>query len=330
MKKSIIVVAVIAILVIAVFILMSFAKPKPASSPEVSLGYSALRISLPIFVAQDKGYFTEQGLNVKLERFDTAQPMMQSLVAGNLQTAGYTALPITETAMLRGKTDLYFTTSMLEDQNHRISYLIIPKNASQNFSYADLKNKKIGILPTVAYKVWLEQLLQNKGVDVKSVQIVQLDPTLEANALQSKQVDALFTNDPVATTVLQKGIGRLISNEVELLRIFGEPFVFGSFNIRKDFADKNPAITRKLITALDKAVDFINNNPTEAKQILKNYLADAQKPFVDAYPDALYQTSAQVSPQTFQQITNQYHQLGIIDGDLQVENLVITDQFSPK
>jgi ABC-type nitrate/sulfonate/bicarbonate transport system substrate-binding protein len=54
---------------------------------------------------QSRGFFAEQGLKVKLVRFDTAQPLMQSLVAGNLQAGGYTALPITFTAMLRGKTE---------------------------------------------------------------------------------------------------------------------------------------------------------------------------------------------------------------------------------
>lgn len=238
------------VIVIAVGGFFLFQKPNtPVQKPDIleniTIGYSALRISLPVFVAQDKGYFKEAGLNVKLERFDTAQPLMQSLVSGKIQAAGYTALPITYTAMLRGKTDLYFVTSMLEDQSHRISYLIIPKNSTENFSYADLQGKKIGILPTVAYKVWLEEILKSKGVDPKSVEITQLDPTLQAAALKTKQVDALFTSDPVATTVLQKGLGRLISNEVEVPRTFGEPFIFGSFNIRKDFADKNPEGTPK-------------------------------------------------------------------------------------
>ena len=316
------------ILAVVVFVVVNLSKSKMPE--EVTIGYSALRISLPIFVAQDKGFFAEEGLKVKLERFDTAQPLMQSLVAGNIQVGGYTALPITYTAMLRGKTDLYFVTSMLEDQNHRISSLIIPKNSAENFSYADLKGKKVGILPTVAYKVWLEELLKNKGVDVKSVEIIQLDPSLQANVLQSKQVDALFTNDPVATTILQKGIGRLISNEVELPKIFGEPFLFGSLNIRKDFADKNPSVTKKIISALNKAVTFVNDNPTEAKQILKNYLSDTQKPFADFYPDALYQKSTEVDSKAFQQIADQYHLLGIIDGDLMVEDLVISKSFPAK
>lgn len=164
-------------------------------------------------------------------------------------------------------------------------------------------------------------------MDIKTVEIVQLDPSLQATALQSKQVDALFTGDPVGTTVLQKGIGRLISNEVELPKIFGEPFLFGSFNIRKDFAEKNPSVTKKLVSALDKAVEYVNDNPAESKQILKNYLSETQKPFADFYPDALYQKSDEVNPSIFQKAADNYRQLNIIDGDLMVEDLVVSKNF---
>jgi ABC-type nitrate/sulfonate/bicarbonate transport system substrate-binding protein len=293
---------------------------------DVTIGYSALRISLPIFVAQEKGYFAEEGLNVNLQRFDTAQPMMDALVAGNVEVAGYTAVPITYNAMLRSGTDLYFASVLLEDQQHRLSYLIVPKSAPDTMKISDLKGKKIGILPTVAYKVWIEEILKAKGVQPADVQIVQLDPTLTVTAFQSGQVDALFTNDPVATTVLQKGIGRLISNDVELPSIFGEPFLFGSFNIRKDFADQHPETTQKIVRALDKAIAFTMDNQTEAKQLMKKYLAEAQKPFVDFYPDALYQNSTQVDATAFQKAADTYLDIGIIKKPLNVEHLILKAQ----
>ncbi len=293
---------------------------------EVTIGYSALRISLPVFVAQEKGFFTDEDLNVNLERFDTAQPLMSSLVAGNIPIAGYTALPITYNAMLRSKTDLYFVTSMLEDQQHRISYLIVPSDTPQDFSIADLKGKKIGILPTVAYKAWIEEVLRKNNVNPSEVEIVQIAPALSPSALESKQVDALFTNDPAATTVLQQKIGRLLSQDVEVPKYLGEPFLFGSFNIRKDFAEANPEITEKVISAMNRAVEFVNNDPTEAKKVMKKYLHESQQPFVDFYPDALYQQTTEVTTQEFQDIADQYLEIGIIQESLKVKDLVITEK----
>ncbi len=295
------------------------------SPEEITIGYSALRISLPVFVAQEEGFFAAEGLNVKLLRFDTAQPLMNSLTAGSIQIAGYTALPITYNAMLRGKTDLYFLTALFEDQNHRISYLIVPKDTPKTFTIADLKGKKIGILTTLAYRVWLEEILKKHKVKPSEVEIVQIAPALTPSALESRQVDALFTNDPAATTVLQRGIGRLLSEEVEVPGIMGGPFIFGSFNIRKDFANKNPLVTIKVMRALDRAVVFINKNQKEASQIMKKYLHESQKPFVDFYPDALYQTTFEISPKHFQDIADKYLAMGVIQQPLKVEHLIISE-----
>ena len=289
---------------------------------EITIGYSALRISLPVFVAQEKGFFADEGLNINLERFDTAQPLMSSLVAGNIPIAGYTALPITYNAMLRSETELYFVTSMLEDQQHRISYLIVPTDTSQDFSISDLKGKKIGILPTVAYKAWIEEILRKNNVDLSEVEIVQIAPALSPSALESKQVDALFTNDPAATTVLQQKIGRLLSREVEVPKYLGEPFLFGSFNIRKDFADANPEITKKVISAMNKAVKFVNSNPTEAKEMMKKYLHESQQEYVQFYPDASYQLTTETSDKKFQDVADQYLDIGIIPSELQVGGLI--------
>ena len=320
-------IGIIAVFLIAVGVFI-FSNKKPAD--EIIIGYSALRISLPVFAAKEKAYFAGEGLNVKLVRFDTAQPLMTSLVAGSVRIAGYTALPITYNAMLRSKTDLYFVTAMLEDQKHRISYLIVPKDTPDTFTIAELKGKKIGILPTVAYRAWLEEILKFNEVDPSDVKIVQITPALTPSALESGQVNALFTNDPAATTILQRGIGRLLSKEVEVPKIFGEQFVFGSFNIRKDFADNNPEIAAKIVRALDKAVTFVNNNPDEAKQIMKKYLHESQKPFVDFYPDALYQTTTEVDHKKFQDIADKYLEIGIIQEPLKVEHLVISENFFSK
>ena len=319
------------VLVAGLFFLLNVVGPlgvsysKPVE--EISIGYSALRISLPIFVAQEKGYFVNEGLKATLVSFDTAQPMMNSLVAGSIQMAGYTALPITFSAMLRSKTDLYFATAMLEDQKHRISYLIVRRDTPQNFTIADLRGKRIGILPTVAYRVWLEEILKQRGVKPSEVEIVQIAPALTPSALESGQISALFTTDPAATTVLRRGIGRLLSEDVEVPKILGEKFIFGSFNMRKDFADSNPETAMKVVRALDKAVVFVNKNPEESKRIMKKYLHESQQPFVEFYPDALYQSTTETDPAKFQTLADKYLEMGIIQEKMSVHRLVLIEHF---
>lgn len=294
------------------------------NNERVTIWYSALRISLPVFVAQEQWYFTEAWLDVELERYDTAQPLMGALVWGNIDMAWYTALPITYNMMLRSETDLLFLSAMIEDQDHRISYLIVPDDAPENFSIQDLQWKKIGILPTVAYKAWIEQiLLANNLNPQEDVELVQIAPALSPSALETWQVDALFTNDPAATTVIEQWIWRLLSDEVLVPSILWEPFVFGSFNIREDYANDNPIIVKKVNDALDQAITFINENPQQSKLLMTSYLQESQQPYVSSYPDARYLPSNEVSDELFQTIATQYVDIGIIQESIDLTGLTL-------
>src|SRR6266404_106570 len=86
---------------------------------KVTIGYGKLRISLPVFVAEKKGYFKAENLDVTLQPFDTAQPLMDALVAGHLPMGGFTAFPITMTAMQKSGAQLYFVGVLNEDKEHR-------------------------------------------------------------------------------------------------------------------------------------------------------------------------------------------------------------------
>ena len=287
----------------------------------VTIGYSALRISLPVFVAYENGYFEQEGLNVKLERFETAQPLMEALLAGVVNIAGYTALPITFNCMLKSQKQLYFATAMMEDQDHLVSYFLVPVDAAKNVRISNLTGKQIGILPTVAYKVWLEIILKENEVNPDDVKIVPVAPMIEPDALWSGEIDALFTNDPAATKAIKDNIARKISDEALVPKYLGEPFIFGSFNIDKTFADNNPEIVEKVVAALDKAVHFINENNDQAKQAMKKFVHGHPKDYIEFYPDAYYKKTTEVTGADFQKISDQYFEIGIIPNKLAVKKL---------
>lgn len=295
---------------------------------DVEIGYSRLRISLPIFVAQEKGYFRDAGIHACLRQYDTAQPLMQALVEGRLNAGGYTALPITYNGMIRANRRLRFVTAMMEDQRHRISFLLVPTNSDIR-SVSDLRGKRIGILPTIAYQKWLEAVLERAGVPLSTVVIQQIEPTLQVQALQRGGVDALFTNDPAATSAIQLGVARQLSDEVEVPAVFGEPFIFGSFNVTDEWARNNPDTFNSLVVALDRAVTFINENPAAARDAMRGYLPERFRPHIQHYPAPLYLPTSQVTTAMFERMSSQYRERGIIPRDVSLNGLVVTRERAP-
>jgi len=296
----------------------------PPGPTRLTIGYSRLRISLPVFVAEQQGIFRRHGLQTELVMYDTAQPLMQALVEGRVRAAGYTALPITYNGMIRSHTKLYFLTAMVEDQEHRISYLLRRRGDTAIGSVGDLRGRNVGILPTVAYRAWLTALLEDSGVDPGEVTIQQIAPAMQLQALRSGGVDALFTNDPAATSAIAEGIAEPVNDFVEVPRALGEPFLFGSFNVRKDWADAHRDEVARLAAALDEAVDFVSQHPADAKRAMRAYLPDAFRDHVDRYPDARYLRSDQVEEAAFTRAADQCRQRGIIPEALSLTGLVYT------
>ncbi len=312
------------LLLFTVFALSGCGKADPAATQslqKVKIGYSRLIISLPVFVAAEKGLFKKNGLDVELVPFDTAQPLMDALLSGQLDVAGYTAYPITFNGQLRSKKDLYYLTSLIEDEKHPISMLIVKKDSPIQ-TITELKGKRIGILPTIAYKAWIEQILKANGIAPEEVVIQQLAPPMTASALDAGTVDAVFTNDPAATTTLQKGIGRLLTQGAIVPKYQWSPLPFGSFNISKEFADKNPDIAKRIAKSLDEAIELINTNPTEAKKLMSSYVAEGERPFVEYYANPYYQKTNEVTAADMTKLTTAYQNQGIIKAPLDITNLI--------
>ena len=330
MKRTIIAIILVASLVVAYLLFakgdVSPEQPNVDGLTSVDIGYSRLRISLPVFVAKEKGFFEEFGIDANLEMYETAQPLMQALLEGRVDVAGYTALPITYNGMLRSGKDLYFVSIMVEDQEHRISYLLRPVTEAGESpkikSVKDLEGKVVGILPTIAYKSWLEAILIENGLTPdQDVIIQQTAPTLQSQALRSGGVDALFTNDPSATSAIRTGVAELISDEVEVPAYLGSPFPFGSFNVSKEWADSNPETMSNIAKALEKAIDFVNANPEEAKDFMKPYLPEQFQSHVQFYPDAQYMKMGKSNEKILQDAADQYLDIGIINKPLNLSGL---------
>jgi len=290
------------------------------------VGFSRLRISLPVFVAMEKGLFEKNGLDVQLEMYDTAQPLMQALIEGRVNAAGYTALPITFNGMLRSGKELYFLTSMIEDSKHRISYFIKPAGSTLS-SIRDLKGKTIGILPTIAYKGWLEAILRANQIDPEQdVRIQQIAPSQQPRSLQTGAIDILFTNDPAATTAIELGVGEILDpTVVEVPLYINDPFLFGSFNVSKEWADSNPEVFSRIKAALDEAVSYIDEFPEESKLAMVPYLSDTFAKHAVKYPNSRYSLSQNTREEDFEKTIEFYLEAGIIPKELSVKGLIVNE-----
>ncbi len=288
---------------------------------DIVIGYSALRISLPLFVAVENLYFKKEKVRVKLERFDTAQPLVNALVSGSIQAGGYSALPISLNISQEKNIDLYHITSILEGSNHQVNYLLI-SSKNRDLDWKKIRGKKIGILPTHAYQIWIKEILKQHNLTENDVDIIPVDSVNQIEFLDNGSIDLLFTNDPMATTIIETGVGVEFQGSENLIDILGDPYIFGTFNVRKDFADNNKIITQKVSNALDRAIEYIQKNPEKSKKIMKKYIHETDKKFVKFYPNPFYQKNQNVDINLLQYILDKYVELDILKNKVDVQKIM--------
>jgi len=266
-----------------------------AEEEQVIIGISTLRISLPVFVAAEHRLFEKHGLTAELRRHDTAQPLADELAAERLDAGGYVAFPI-----LFGAADppprLRVLTAVVEDATHPLSYLLVKKGSGLR-GVASLAGRKVGILPTVAYRRWLEAILRHDGVRPEDVTIVPIAPPLEAEALAGGGIDALFTGDPMATAALSAGLAEPLTASPDVPRVLGDPFLFGTFAVTEKLVRERPAAARALRDALDEAIGMIAADPAVGRAAMAPYVRETERRFIDRYAAARYLRSAEVRPE---------------------------------
>ena len=303
-------------------LLASACSPADSAEPgseRLVLGYSALRISLPLFVAEQRGLFEAHGVDVELRRYETAQPLVEEVLDGRVLAGGFAALPIVFNASARDGSQVRIALAMIEDEAHPVSYLLRRRGDSSIGSASDLRGRRVGVLPTVAYQRWLEAIVRDAGVDPSDVTIIPIAPPQQTAALESGGVDALFTNDPMATATLAASVGEPLGPPAPVPSATGEALVFGSFLVHPRLVRERPDTVRRLLAALDEAARFIDSDQAAARRLMTSYVRAAEQPYVTRYPDAHFLPSGRFGDAELGRAVRSMVELGVLDESRDVE-----------
>jgi NitT/TauT family transport system substrate-binding protein len=217
---------------------------------KAKVGVLRLQSSAPVFIAQDKGYFREAGLDVELKFFDAAQPIAVATTSGDVDF-GITAFTA-GLYNLAGKGTLKVIGGMSRE---KAGYPLIGYFAS-NKAYAaglktpkDLAGKRVAVTQVGSSFHYSLGLLADKyGFKVSDVTIVPLQSLSNAAAaLKGETVDAALLPVSTARKLMDDGGAKLlgwVGDETpwQLGAVFASP---------KTLANK--ALVTKLLTALERA-----------------------------------------------------------------------------
>lgn len=281
----------------------------------VTIGYSALGVSLPLFVAHKTGLFADQGLRVEMKGYPTAHPLVEAVIDNAVPCGGFVAFPISMHRHVRAR-PLYYACAVAEDLENPISFLLVRRGTTIR-SIEDLAGRRVGVLPTRAYREWLKVLLARAGLgyhpvvtdktcrctetcgtsklpEALLVHTYDVLPYETAAALRSGRVDAVFTNDPGVTDAVRSGAAEIFGEQPILPALLGSPFLFGSFVLDSEFVAERPDDARKIVTALDEGVRACQRDPAEVRRLSASYLPRSCADLRDGLGKPVFLTSQEV------------------------------------
>ncbi len=174
---------------------------------EFNLGYLNSTAHLLAFVAQEEGYFKEEGLNVTLTQFSSASELASGLESGKLDVAFIGSVPA-----LTFQSQGHYLTIFGGAMTNGHGYVIKPEYTEglSSWDVSILKDRNVASVKNSVQDAELQILLRNANIEIGEgagqVNIVYFDSQKDAYAaLQNDSIDAASVYSPYAS--LAKGQG---------------------------------------------------------------------------------------------------------------------------
>ena len=284
----------------------------------INVGHREHVSYMPYYIALENGLFDEYGLTVRDATFETTNQMLSAIVAGHIDVVFSGAnLEVAFSLEEKFPESLYVFTTLDVSSETGITCVMVHVD-SDIMSLSDVRGKNTATLSGTFSPIWVNFALKSVGLSLEDVTIQGMSPGLQLGALESKQVDVLFTVEPVCTFGVNRGVGKIIYNEP--LQHLGTSLTASVMS--RDFVTQHPDISEKLITINDKAIDFIRENPDEALSIMAKHTG-YREDLIVGMKVPVFSKSSEVHVQNLQTLANTFFEEGILEKKIDVAGMVL-------
>jgi NitT/TauT family transport system substrate-binding protein len=229
----------------------SQAPSEPAAElTPVTMGYVPALIFAPVFVAKEKGYFAEFGIDMTLEPLPGGSDMVVLTASGDFDAGIGGTGPAFFNAIDAGLPITVIAPGHQEG-SPVATPLMISKEACESgeiTSVADLKGKRVSVNARGATEYWLAAALATGGLTPADITVETLAFPDAVAALQSGAIDAAMVGEPLATQAERDGIAVRLASDFAVQNI--QPtMIFAN----STWAAENPELAAGIVAGFVKA-----------------------------------------------------------------------------
>ena len=281
----------------------------------------------PQYVALEKGYFEEVGLDVELVLANGADKVTAAVLSGDAEI-GFSGSEATIYVYNGGEKDYLKTFAQLTQKD---GSFLVSREKYDNFSLEDLKGKTIiGGRAAGMPEMTLKYALKQNGIDPNKD--LEVDTSIAFAAMSGAfiggQGDFVALFEPNALDIENNGYGYVVASIGEL----GGVVPYTSYSARKSYIEENKDVIDGFTKAIQKGLDYVHNHTDRevAEAILDQFpdtsLTDLEKVIaryrsIDAWP-----TTTQFSEESFNRLQDIMLDYGAISEKVSYSKLIVNEK----
>lgn len=273
MKSNIFIGIVVIVIVIVAIVSITVLKHKNTNNDVKNIKVSEVTRSVfyaPQYVAINKGYFKENGIEIELTTGQGADAVMTSVLS-NQVNIGFAGPEASIYVYNEGKEDY---CQVFAQMTKKDGSFLVAREKNDNFKWQDLKGKTIipGRKGGVPYMT-LEYVLRKNGLDPKKD--VVLDDSIKfdlmAGAFTSGTADYVTLFEPTASLTQNENKGYIVASVGEAA---GE-IPYTAYFAKKSYIENNKETIQKFTNAIYKGQKWVKENSSEdIAKVVQSFFPD--------------------------------------------------------
>jgi NitT/TauT family transport system substrate-binding protein len=217
--------------------------------------------------AQDKGFFTQAGLDADLAFFANGAVVVNAIVTGS---ADFGSSAVSSLALARGRgLPVIIVAAGGLSTGKMIEGAIALKDSAIR-TPADLNGKTVAVSGLGSFAQYsLQYWIDKNGGDSKTVKFVEVSPPEMPAALEAHRVDVAAPFEPGITAATATGNFKVLGNVTAAVAPHWLTSVWFSTDT---YVQKNPDATKRFVSAIRQGALWSNTHRAESSDILVKYM----------------------------------------------------------